>query len=124
MSRNASIDVDFGDGEHTFRLAIGQLRELQEKTGVSPFAVLARLVAYQPMIDDCSMVIRLGLIGGGMTPADALRLVRDYCDARPPAESLPIATLILRAGLMGVPDEEPGKSPGETEAPTPPPMID
>jgi hypothetical protein len=123
MSRNASIDFDFGDDKHSFRLAIGQLRELQEKSGVSPFAVLARMVAYIPMVDDCREVIRLGLIGGGMEPPKALALVRAYCDERPPAESLPSAIAILQAGLMGVPDEEPGKSPGETTAPTAPPTT-
>ncbi|WP_026784200.1 gene transfer agent family protein [Pleomorphomonas koreensis] len=124
MSRNASISLDFGDGEHEFRFAIGQLRELEEKTGVSSFRVLARMLAYEPMADDRREVIRLGLIGGGMKPSEALHLVRTYCDERPPAETLPTAVAILQAGLMGVPDEEPGKSQGETTAPTAPPTTD
>lgn len=121
MSRDASITELFGDGKHVFRLPLGQLRELQEKTGVSPFAVLARMVAYLPMVDDGHEIIRLGLIGGGMTPLDALRLTERYSQRRPLAESIPLATAVLKAGLLGVPDETPGKSAGETEAPTPPP---
>lgn len=123
MSRNATIDRDFGDGEHCFRIAIGQLRELQEKVGASPFAALARMIAWTPMVDDIRETIRLGLVGGGMKPTDALALVRTYVDERPLAESLPDAILILQAALMGVPDETPGKSQGETPAPTTPPTT-
>lgn len=124
MSRDASITEPFGDGKHVFRLPIGQLRELQEKTGVSPFAVLARLIAYQPMVDDAPEIIRLGLIGGNMTPVDALNLTDRYARQRPPAETIGLATSILRTALMGVPDEKPGKSSGGAKAPMPPPRSD
>ncbi len=123
MSRDASTSAVFGDDEHTFRMALGELRELQEKTGVSPFAVLARLVAYMPMVDDAPEIIRLGLVGGGMVPVDAVRLTERYARQRPPAESIPLATAILKAGLLGVPDEKPGKSAGEAAAETPPPTT-
>lgn len=116
MSRDASINLDFGDGEHCFRLPIGQLRELQEKAAASPFAVLARMVAWMPMVDDAREVLRLGLVGGGLTPPEALTLVRRYADERPLAESVPTATLVLQAALMGVADEPPGKPSGETAA--------
>lgn len=123
MSRDASISEPFGDGQHIFRMALGQLRELQEKTGVSPFAVLARLISYLPMVDDAPEIIRLGLIGGGMAPPEAIALTERYARQRPPAESIPLGTAILKAGLLGVPDEKPGKSAGEAEAPVPPPTT-
>jgi hypothetical protein len=123
MSRDASIDLDFGDGEHRFRLAIGELRELQEKTGASPFTVFNRLVGYEPRVDDCREVIRLGLIGGSLPPPEALTFVRRYVEGRPLAEPIPVATAILKAALFGVPDEAPGKSEGETEAAAPPPAT-
>lgn len=124
MGRNASITEPFGDGKHFFRLAIGELCELEEKRGVSAFAVLARLVAFVPMVKDAPEIIRLGLIGGGMKPLDALALTERYASGRPPAESIPVAVKILTAGLMGVPDEKPGKSSGEAKAPTAPPTTD
>ena len=123
MSRDASTSGVFGDGEHAFRMGIGELRELQEKTGVSPFAVLARLTAYMPMVDDAPDIIRIGLVGGGMAPVDAVRLTDRYARQRPPAESIPLATAILKAGLLGVPDEKPGKSAGEAAAETPLPTT-
>ena len=58
-------------------------------------------------------MIRLGLVGGGMKPAEALAKVRAYVEARPPLESVPLATAILGTGLQGAPDEPPGEAPGE-----------
>lgn len=114
MSRDASISFDFGDGEHKFRLAIGQLRELQEKTGVGPMRLFQRLIDGSWMVDDAREVLRIGLVGGGMRPAEALGLVRRYVDERPLAESQAPAMLVLGAALHGTEQEE---QPGKEEAP-------
>jgi len=114
MSRDASISFDWADGHHTFRLPIGQLRELQEKTGVGPLRLFQRLMDGSWMIDDAREVLRLGLIGGGARPDEALRLVRQYVDARPMMESQSPAMLVLGAALHGT-DQEP--QPGKEEAP-------
>lgn len=124
MSRDATVTIDFADGEHRFRLAIGALRELQEKLAASPFTVFERLRAGRPMVDDAREVLRLGLIGGGLTPADALRLVRTYVEERPLGEAIVPAVAVLAAALFGVADEEPGKSSGATGEPTASPPTD
>lgn len=115
MSRSAAIDLDFGDGTYRFALRWGELAELQEKTDAGPYVVLHRLHAHQWRVEDISNVIRLGLIGGGMEPAAALKKVRTYVEARPPLESHPFALAILSAGLLGAPEEPVG----EQEAPVP-----
>lgn len=110
MSRDASISLDWADGHHTFRLPIGQLRELQEKTGVGPLRLLHRLMDGSWMVDDAREIMRLGLIGGGMEPAQALRLVQRYVDARPLVEAQAPAMLVLGAALHGTDQEgHPGK---------------
>lgn len=114
MSRDAAIDLDWADGTYRFRLGWGELAELQEKTNAGPYVVLQRLHSGAWMIEDVSNVIRLGLIGGGMKPTDALAKVRTYVEKRPPLESVLHATGILTAGLMGAPDEPVG----EAEAPS------
>lgn len=124
MSRDASISCDWADGEHRFRLAIGGLRELQEKLGCSPFRVFERLRAGEPMVDDAREVLRIGLIGGGMEPVPALDLVRRYADERPLAEGRTTAVLVLGAALFGVPDEQPGKPEGAGSAPAASPPTD
>lgn len=109
-NRNGLVALDFADGEHRFRLAIGQLEELQEKTGVGPFVLLRRLIDGEWRIADVRETLRIGLIGGGMEPLTALRLVRTYVDERSDwmAHSA-LARLVVLAALAGAPEEQPGK---------------
>lgn len=114
MSRDAKVGpLDWADGSYTFRLAWGQLIELQEQCDAGPFVVLQRLGTGQWRVGDISHAIRLGLIGGGTEPAKALKLVRDYVEARPPLENLMLARGILGVALQGAPDEKPGEAEGE-----------
>lgn len=109
MSRDAKLELDFGDGMHVFRLAWGQLAELQESCDAGPFVIHNRLMDGSWRLNDIRETIRYGLIGGGMPPHDALKIVRQYVEARPPTENLIYAQLILSAGLMGAPEEKVGE---------------
>lgn len=109
MSRDASIVLDWADGTYAFRLAWGELEKLQEACDAGPYVVLNRLIDGSWRVSDISAVIRLGLIGGGMVPADALKKVRSYVEDRPPMESITIAQAVLSAAIVGAPDEEVGK---------------
>lgn len=105
MSRDASVELDFADGTYTFRLAWGELIKLQEARDCGPWVVLDRLVSGRWYVEDISEVIRLGLIGGGKRPDQALKLVRDYVQDRHPVETLVIAQRVLGVSLVGVEDE-------------------
>jgi hypothetical protein len=114
MSRSAKVIAEFGGDEREFCIRIGELRELQEKCEVGPGVVLMRLIANQFRVDDIPTVIRLGLIGGGLDPTSASRLVRTYVEQRTfewgGENGLGIlAVKILAAALNGAEDEPPGK---------------
>jgi hypothetical protein len=118
MSRTGRISADFAGEQYDFCIRIGELVELQEKCEAGPGMVLMRLMANQWRVEDIPAVIRLGLIGGGMDPVSASRLVRRHVEERTfdwgGTEGLGIlAVKILAAGLNGAPDE-PGKATGET----------
>lgn len=118
MSRTAKVSADLGGEAHDFCLRWGELIELQEQCDAGPGMVLMRLVANQWRLEDVPTVIRLGLIGGGLEPAKASRLVRTHVEARPQdiggEDGLGIlAVKILSAALHGAPDEPVGK-PEET----------
>jgi hypothetical protein len=113
MSRDARIELDWADGTYSFRLAWAQIIELQEQCKAGPFVILQRLYSGQWLAEDISNVIRLGLIGGGMTPGDALKKVRTYVEDRPPMENVLFAQGVLAAGLQGAPDEPLGEANGE-----------
>lgn len=124
MSSDGAITLLWGDGEHRFRLPIGQLRELQAKCDAGPLEILDRLHDRSWRLDDVRETIRLGLIGGGMAPVDALVRVADYVDARPLLESVVSAQVILVTALMGVPDDTVGKQAAEgTDGSTSPPST-
>lgn len=118
MSRDASIELDWADGKYTFRLAWGELSKVQEACDSGPYVVLQRLYDNSWRMNDIREVIRWGLIGGGMEPVKALKLVRDYVEERPPLESVLYAQAILSAGLQGAPEEEVGKNPAANQAET------
>jgi hypothetical protein len=111
MSRDGSVTYFWGDGEHRFRLPIGHLRELQEKTDCGPYRIFDRLRTGDWRVDDVRETIRLGLIGGGMKPFDAHRLVVRYFDEYGLAllDHIPAALQILTAALLGPQDEPLGK---------------
>ncbi|BBF93382.1 gene transfer agent family protein [Blastochloris tepida] len=109
MSADGSVKLTWPDGERTFRLAIGQLRELQERTGVGPHALSRRIVSGDWFVDDLVETIRLGAIGGGASPTEALKLVRTYVEARPLTEAVLPAAAILAAALVGVADDPVGR---------------
>jgi hypothetical protein len=116
MSADASVTLTWADGEYKFRLPIGQLRELQDKTDAGPIEVLDRLMSRRWRVDDIRETLRLGLIGGGLKPVEALVLIKRYVDERPLMENAPAAQTVLLAALVGVKDDEVGKgSPEETE---------
>lgn len=110
MSRGGEIRLDWAGDEQVFRLAIGELRELQEKTNAGPAQLLRRMHDDSWRIDDVRETLRIGLIGGGMKPAAALALVRRYVDEleTPPAEQVPVCRGILFAAVFGTPDEAVG----------------
>jgi hypothetical protein len=108
MSRHGAIEQDFGDGTFTFRLGLGEVEELEEKCALGLFLIATKL---SPAVRACTLkeiseVLRLGLIGGGMAPVDALAKVRKYVDARPIDENRDIAHAICLAGLMRVHSSE------------------
>jgi hypothetical protein len=129
MSRTGAIDLVWGDGEYTFRLPIGQLRELQEKTGVGPGELADRMLHGKWRIDDLRETLRLGLIGGGMEPTKATVLIRRYFDDRPLLENVKPAHVVLLAALVGSQEEPVGKEPPpaaatETDGSNSPPSTD
>jgi hypothetical protein len=113
MSRSARVTLEWPDKERTFRLRIGELVELQEKCDAGPMAILSRLAEGQWRVHDIRETIRLGLLGGGAPPSEALRLIKLHVDDRPLTEAIHVAQAILLAAVIGVEDEPLEDRPGE-----------
>lgn len=118
MSRSGKTPpLDWADDTYEFALNWGELSALQDACGAGPFVILSRLAASQWRLEDVSTTIRLGLIGGGVDPQKALKLVKTYVESRPQDLVLnaSFARGILETAIMGAPEEAPGEQGPATE---------
>jgi hypothetical protein len=139
MSRSGDVTLDWGGNpERSFRLAIGQIRKLQEKRDAGPLGIASRclvsLAALRAIragdfeslsrldlkqvaeLEDVREVLLQGLLGANVAGPEALALVRDWVEHRPLGESLLPAYSVCMAAILGAEDEEAvGESPAVGE---------
>jgi hypothetical protein len=110
VSRHGAVELDWADSTYTFRLGLAEIEELEEKRDTSIFTLAARLSPEirAPRLADMREVLRLGLIGGGAKPVDALALVRRYLEERPLDESRDVAYSVALAAVARVHPKELG----------------
>lgn len=99
-------------GEDEFCLAaVGDVLALEEKCGCGIGMVFNRLVSGTFYLNDIREPIRLGLVGAGMSPEKAMVKVKAHVDNNPRglAPSIVVATAIVEAVIVGVPDDQVGK---------------
>jgi hypothetical protein len=118
MNRHAAIEQDFGDGTYTFRLGLGEIEELERKCDLGIFRIVGRLApqAREAKLVEIMETLRLGLIGGGTMPVEALALVKRYVEERPLDENRDVAYAVGLAALMRLHSSELEKPPGEPMA--------
>src|SRR5262245_39104797 len=104
--RPGTVELKWADGEHAFRLGIGQLGELQEKTNAGPMELVKGLQIGRWRIDGLGETLRPGFIGGEAKPTDALRLTQRYVDEQPLAESILPAQAVLMGCMYGEAPED------------------
>lgn len=135
MARAGELVRAWGDQDRTFRLGIGEWRKVQETCDAGPGEIAARLSTWAAMrqrnpqatffdllaaggmgawrVDDIREPLYRGLIGGGMEPTEAGRLVRELHDERPLLENVDLALAVVLASLVGPEDEPLGEPKGE-----------
>lgn len=97
-------------GEHAFRLSIGELRAIEQRSDAGCAVVLLRLLGQAWKIDDVIGPIRLGLIGGGMAEKDAQRAVEAALEVASPYALAVTAADIIRRFIMWDGDDQPGEA--------------
>jgi len=138
VSRGGEIVRQWGDADRTFRLGIGEWRKVQETCDAGPGEIAARLAAWAAVrqanpqagllhmlaaggvgawrVDDVREVLYRALIGGGLNPTEAGKLLRDLHDERPLLENIDLALAVVLASLVGAEDEPPGEAEREASA--------
>lgn len=112
-----AVTLNWVGGEHEFALKLGQLRKLQESCNAGPEEVLNRLRFGTWKVDDVIEPIRLGLIGGGMTNAEAGPKVTTLVEQHPLAQFKMTALAIMSDALFAPKDDPLGEGEGETAPP-------
>lgn len=113
VSLDGVIEIDWGGDIRPFRLGIGELRALQERTGCGPDLLLKRLRDGNWLVDHPREVLRFGLEGGGAAPKEARALLERYFDdvARFPLwPNILVAQAVLGRALAGPADDPAGKA--------------
>lgn len=106
MSRAAEVTLAWGGEDRLFRLPIGRIRALQDRTDAGPPELLRRYVTQTWRIDDVREAILQGLIGGGLDNQAATKAVQAYFDDTPIEPHVLTAQAIVAACIVGV-EEEP-----------------
>ena len=83
MNTSAEVILKWGDGEYLFALKLKQVEELQRQCGAGIGTIFHRFMTREMYVADIYHTIRLGLIGGGMPPTEALDKVNAYVDGQP-----------------------------------------
>lgn len=117
MSANGTRSIVWANGEDQFCIAkVGLILDLEDKCKCGIATVMGRLEAGAWHLNDVRETIRLGLIGGGMTPEAAMAAVRRHVDDAPLGIHVLLAYEVVKAAIFGVPDDPVGKgSPAEAK---------
>ena len=119
-----AVKIVWAGGEHDFRFAIGELRALEQRCDCGCAVILARLFEGKFKVDDIYEVLRLGLMGGGLTERQAVRLIESsYPHANLFELAVSAATVLTRfiSWPTGVQDDTPeevksGEEPATTNS--------
>lgn len=101
--------IQWPGGEHAFRIGIGQCRVIQQKTECGPEHLLNKIKAGVWTVDELREILRNGLIGGGMAPVEALKIIDKTFDEAPGIKFKAPAMEVLSAYLFGPPDDTVGE---------------
>jgi hypothetical protein len=116
MSAHGTITRVWSNGEDTFCIAtVGSILDLEQKCNAGLGEIVQRVVNGMWRLNDVREAIRIGLIGGGMTPLAAQGVIERHVDARPLSESVLLAQDILAAAIVAPPGEQPGKTPADRD---------
>ncbi|MBR0695946.1 gene transfer agent family protein [Bradyrhizobium lablabi] len=113
MSAPGTRSIIWANGEDQFCLSkVGLILDLEAKCEAAIAVIFKRIANKDFYLNDLRETIRLGLIGGGMTPKEAIAAVNLHVDENPHglAPSALVAYAVLEAVLVGVPDDPVGKA--------------
>jgi Phage tail tube protein, GTA-gp10 len=117
-------NANLGEGYYDLALPLGCLENLEEIRGVGCFDLVRRVAASQWYARDIFETIRLGLIGGGMSPTKALDITTRNVTSGYLAEYAGLATEVLGLAIQRREHDPVGEQSGEETTETPQTMTE
>lgn len=112
-----SESVVWPAGEHSFRLGIGELRAIEQRSDAGSAVVMMRLLTGSWKIDDVVSTLRIGLVGGGMPEKDAQKTVDAALEVASPYTLAVTAADVIRRFIMWDGEDQPASGEAQAEAP-------
>ncbi len=106
-------DVPIGPESYSLKFGVGEAEFIQERHDMGPNWALQVVSSGRWSVKLLVDIVFIALVGGGAKPEIARRIADRWVANRPWGEAAPLAQIILQAGVVGVPDEAPGKVEGE-----------
>lgn len=109
-------DIVWPAGEHKFRLGIGELRAIEQRSDAGSAVVMMRLLTGAWKIDDVVSTLRIGLCGAGMPEKEAQKTVESALEAASPYTLAVTAADVIRRFILWDGEDNPQ---GEVKAAAP-----
>lgn len=95
--------LEWAGVERCFKLDFGLILDLEEACRGEPLGMIfQRMAAGQFRVGEVYHIIRLGLIGGGLSMIEAKALMASHFDQRPYLQNALVAGEILKALMVGI----------------------
>lgn len=114
--RLTQITIPWADGEFKFDLKLGNVRAVEEKTGLGLAEIYEALHVGKWKIDHIREVLLQGLMGGGLESDQARKLIHTWVDNRPAKEGILTAQTVILAWMLGAPQGKTETSETQSEA--------
>jgi hypothetical protein len=101
---SSEIRRAFAGQDRSFLLRWGEIKALERACGCGIYGILKRLAGHEAYAGDIRDTVRLGLIGGGLTDAEATTLVLETVDTAPLNQHFALAAEIIKATIDGLPE--------------------
>jgi len=91
----------FSNKEYSFHLKLGQIKALEKETNIGYYALYELLNFGKHSIDHILLILRLGLVGGGMESNEANTLVQKEVASQPFFTYVELARATLHNAIFG-----------------------
>ncbi len=117
------LTLTWAGGEHNFHLPLQALQAVQQRCDAGPEWILERLSSKRWHVEDVTETIRLGLQYGGLSPAEARRVLNNALENHPLLALVVTAAAVIAAAISRGKEDKVGESQAGADGQRPDPLL-